>query len=287
MAQHVRVHRRRETSQQAAALQALPDRLRRQACAAPADEQRHGRITLARHLVAHGQPALQRRQRLSAQRHAAPLAALALHLHFGRRQVDPATPAALRGVAGRHVQADQFAHAQAAAVEQLDHGGVARFQPRVIAFGHVIGQLHRFVDAQRLGQRARLPGCAHVLHRVGADQAFAPEPGVEAAPAREDERNAAPAAPAGVHLRHPAAHVVVLHRRQRHTGLRGGGGELVQVFAVQRQRARRQAFLHPRVLQVALGQRGLGGVNGGWLCSHAISMIAARACPASASGSNH
>ncbi|GAB1383154.1 hypothetical protein MASR1M50_14740 [Burkholderiales bacterium] len=122
----------------------------------------------------------------------------------------------------------------------------------------MLGQLHRLVHAQRLGQRARLARGANALHRIGGDQPFAPQPGVEAAPARQDQRDAAATAATGVHARHPGPHVVRLHRRQRHTGLHGQLGQLVQVQPVQRERARGQALLHAGVRQIALDQRGVG-----------------------------
>ena len=72
-----------------------------------------------------------------------------------------------RGCAARHrVQPHQFAHAQAAAVQQFHHGRIARFQPGVGLVARVSRQLHRIVDAQRLGQRLGRLGRAHVLHRI-------------------------------------------------------------------------------------------------------------------------
>ena len=49
-----------------------------------------------------------------------------------------------------------------------------------------------------------------------------------------------------------------LHGRQRHRGLRGERGELLQVQAVQRQRAPGQTLLHARVFQITLDQRLVG-----------------------------
>jgi hypothetical protein len=87
---------------------------------------------------------------------------------------------------------------------------VARFQPGVGFFVVKAGQLHRVVDAQCLGQGLGRLGRAHVLHRVAADQSLAAEPGIETAPARQDQ-SAMPRAAAAraVHLRNPAADVGV------------------------------------------------------------------------------
>ena len=47
--------------------------------------------------------------------------------------------------AGHHIQAGELRHPQTAAIQQLHHGGIARFQPRVISLFGVFGQLHGFV----------------------------------------------------------------------------------------------------------------------------------------------
>ncbi|MNW20030.1 hypothetical protein D3C71_2202400 [compost metagenome] len=55
--------------------------------------------------------------------------------------------------AGNHIQPDQLAHAQAAAVHQLHHGGIARLYPRVTLGIGAFGKAHRIIHRQRLGQR--------------------------------------------------------------------------------------------------------------------------------------
>ena len=82
MAQHVRVHRRREPRQQAAAFQPLPDGLGREPRAVAAGEKR-GLLAISV-LLAQGQPTLQRLQRLAPDRHRAALAALAQHMGLAR-----------------------------------------------------------------------------------------------------------------------------------------------------------------------------------------------------------
>ena len=115
--------------------------------------------------------------------------------------------------------------------------------------------MHRLVHAQGFGQRLGGFWRAHILHRIGGDQPFAAQPGVKAAPARQDQRNAAAAAPGAVHLHDPAPHVGAVHLRQRHTGLQRIGLQLVQVQCVELHGALGQAFFHPHMLQVTLDQR--------------------------------
>jgi len=85
----------------------------------------------------------------------------------------------------------------------------------------------------------------------------------EAAPARENERNAAPTAPAAVHERHEAADMRRLQAQQGHIHLRGKARELFQVECVERDGARGQAFFHAHMLQVAqgFGRQRRGGVG--------------------------
>ena len=56
--------------------------------------------------------------------------------------------------------------------------------------------------------------------------------------------------------------MVVLHLGQRHTGLRGQAGKLVQIRSIQRERAWGQALEHPRMGEVAFDQRGVGRGGG-------------------------
>ena len=204
------------------------------------------------------QPPLQRHKRGPPHRHAAPLAAFAQHMGFGRVQVDPAA----RPGAGLHIQTHQLGNAQAAAIKQFGDAAVACFKVRVATgFGGLVaGQLHRLVHAQRLGQGLGGPGRAHVLRRVAAHQAFAAQPGVKAAPARQDQRNAAPAAASAVHLGHPAPQVGGVHVRQRHIGCASLSLQLLQVCRVQLHGALGQALFNAHMLQVALDQR----VRIGW-----------------------
>jgi hypothetical protein len=146
-------------------------------------------------------------------------------VRFTGLQVDPA----LGLLAGLRIEPHQLAHAQPAAIEQFDDRRVARFHPGVGLVLAEVGELHRVIHAQRLGQRLRRFRRLHVQHRVAPDQPLAPEPRVEAAPAGEDQPDAAAAAPAAMHLRHPAPHVRVLHLQQRHARLDGVFGELLQV----------------------------------------------------------
>ena len=67
-----------------------------------------------------------------------------------RLQIHPAPALALGVGIGDGVEPRQFTHAQAAAVEQLDHGGVARFQPGVGAGVVELGQAHGVVHRQGL-----------------------------------------------------------------------------------------------------------------------------------------
>ena len=113
--------------------------------------------------VAQRQPALQRLQRLAPHRHACaaccPCPARAPRRPAGRSSRAPCALACAS-------RPDQFAHAQAAAVEQFHDGRVARLQPGIGLLVAELGQLHRVVHAQRLGQRLGRLGRAHVLHRV-------------------------------------------------------------------------------------------------------------------------
>jgi hypothetical protein len=170
------VHRRRQAGQEAAAFQALPDRLGCQPRAVAPDEQ--GRVRLVSVLLTNRQPARERFERLAAHRHRAPLAAFAQHVGFARLQIDPAARLGTR----RCVQAGQFSDPQAAAVQQFNHGSVARFEPRVALRVLVTGQLDGFVHAERLGQRLGRFRCAHILHGIARHQALASQPGIEAAP---------------------------------------------------------------------------------------------------------
>ena len=167
--------------------------------------------------------------------------------------VDPAARLAARLC----IEPDQLANAQAAAVEQFGDAAVARFHEGVNAggVGFKTGQLHCFIDAQGLGQRLGHLGRAHVLHRVARHQAFTAQPGVKTAPARQDQRNAAPAASTRMHLRHPAPQMRVRHVSQCHAGLARLGLQLLQVGGVQLDGAAGKPLFHADICQVADDQR--------------------------------
>ena len=215
---------RGQSRQQAAALQALRHSAWREPCAMLPGKQRQRQTGCAGYwmgqhtgqLGAHRQPMRQCLHRGAAQRHTAAFAALALHLHLGVGQVNPAAPGAGSVCAGHHIQTRQLCDAQTAAIKQLDHRSIPGFKPRVVVGLFVVGQLHRFVHAQGFGQRLAHTRRTHIGHRVERNQAFQTQPCVKTAPARQNECNAPPAAPGVVHLRHPTAHMTALHLQQRH-----------------------------------------------------------------------
>ena len=96
-------------------------------------------------------------------------------------QVDPA----FGQWAGLHIQPHQLAHTQPAAVQQLDHGRIARLKPSAV-FALEIGKLHRIIYAHGFGQGLGCFGGAHILHRVAGDQPLAAQPDVKAAPAAQN-----------------------------------------------------------------------------------------------------
>jgi hypothetical protein len=241
MAQHVRMHRRHEAGLLAALAQQLPHRVRRHPCALGADEQRGYRM-----IAAHLEPIAQRLARLAAHRHDAALAALAEHVGLHRIEIDPAQ----RRVARLCIEPRELAHAQATAIEHFDDGAVARLGPGVGLLVVQLGEPHRVVHAQRLRQRPAGLGRVHVLHRVEADQPLVAEPAVEAAPARQHQRNAARLAPGAVQLCHPAADVGGLHAVERQTGLGRVLPQRLQVKGIELDRARREPALDAHMLQV-------------------------------------
>ena len=117
--------------------------------------------------------------------------------------------------AGAHIQACELGHTQTDAVEQLYHGGVARFQfgrgGGVLAVG---GQLHRIVHPERFRQGFGCFGRTHIGHRVAVDQALPTQPGVKTPPARQNQGNAPTCSALGVHLGHPTANMGVVHLSQ-------------------------------------------------------------------------
>ena len=175
-------------------------------------------------------------------------------------QIDPAPGLG----AGLRVQASEFGNAQPAAVEQLGQAVVADIEISAIAALPETGQLHRFVDAQRLGQGLGRLGRSHALHRVMGQGALKAQPGIKPAPARQDERDAAPAAAPTVHLGDPAAHIGRGDLLERDLGLGCELLQLEQVLGIQGLGARGQTLLHPHMAQISIDQRLRG------LCSAAL-----------------
>ena len=123
----------------------------------------------------------------------------------------------------------------------------------------MFGELHRIVHIECFGQGFGGFGGTQTGQGVAADQAFAAQPGVETAPARDDECDATRCSTAAVHLRHPASHVVGLHLFKRHTGFLRQGLQAFQVVGVQGHGALGQAFFELRMRQIAFNQSGLVG----------------------------
>ena len=158
----------------------------------------------------------------------------------------------LRGLIGPDIQPHQLAHAQAAAVKQLGHRGVTRFNPR-ICFGVLkAGQLHGVIHSQGLGQGFGCLGAAHAFHGVEGHQILLGSPAIKAAPARKNQRNAACAAACAMHLRSKTADMHGLQRQQLLVDHPRKVLQLDQIQRVKRVRAVRQALLHPHMLKVAV-----------------------------------
>ena len=125
------------------------------------------------------------RQRRAADGHAAPLAAFAEHVSARHRQGPPRR----RRRPGAVVQSDEFPDPQAAAVQRLDDGGSRAASAGSPAL--LVGQCHGVVHGQRLGQRLGRARRAHAIDRVGRNLALPAPPAVQAAPARQCQRDAA------------------------------------------------------------------------------------------------
>ena len=226
----------------------------RQTRAAPPDKQRlpiQAGTFSRKWLRTQGQPRAQRSQRRGPHGHAAAAAALALHLHLGGLQINPAAPLLQGLAAGHHVQAHQLTYAQATAIQQLNHGAIARLLPGIDRFGMEVCQAHGLVHRQRFGQRFGRAWRTHIQQRVPLQQPFAHRPGVKAAPARQNQGNAARAAPTTVHLRHQPAHVRSLQLQQLQPQRVRAGLQALQVVRVEHQGALGQALVNAQVLQVA------------------------------------
>ena len=264
MAQHVRVHRHRQPGLLAALAQLLPDGLRRQPRAI-APNQQGGRMGRLGKGGAQGQPLPRFFNSHAAKRHTAALAALAQHMGLGIVQVQPTFGLG----AGLGVQPHQFAHAQAAAVEQLHHQLVAHLSPsgivclvaplgagsccRVLKIGQLHGRIHRQGFGQRLGGFGR----THTVQRVVLQLTALHQPMVKAAPARKDERNAARTAPLAVHAGNPATQMGGLHLPQRNALLLRQHLQPLQISRIERHRARRQPLLVLHMRQIGLHPSGI------------------------------
>ena len=148
---------------------------------------------------ANSQPSLQRRQGLLSNRNASPLRTFTQDMRLASRQVYP--PFGIR--TGLNVQADQFAHAQPAAVKQFHHRRIAGLQPGVGIGGSVLRELHCIVHVQGFRQRFGRFWRSQTRQRVGLDQTLFTQPIEKTSPARKNERNTARASATGMHLRHP------------------------------------------------------------------------------------
>ena len=98
-------------------------------------------------------------------------------MRFSGGHINPAT----RVVTVLHIQPQQLANAQAAAVQQLGNAVVSGLPDRVKLLGllgHKTGQLHSFINPQCLGQRFGRFWSAHPFNRVAGNQAFTAQPGV-------------------------------------------------------------------------------------------------------------
>ncbi len=200
--------------------------------------------------------------------HGTALAALAGDVRCRILQIQPPG----RGIGSLHIQAHQFAHTQAAAIQQLDDRVVACGQ----GSGHqgvratlahwraVVGQGHRLVHRQGLGQRPRCLGRLHAFSRVGHHAPFAAPPAIKAAPGRQDDGHRSRRQPTLVQTRQPATHMVCLHTGQRHALIDASCLQPRQSVTDHGHAARRQAARHRHMLQVPR-HRGIARGSG---CVH-------------------
>lgn len=99
-------------------------------------------------------------------------------------------------------------------------------------------------------------GAAHALHRIERHQRLLGRPAEEAAPAGQDERNAARAAAPGMHPGHEAADVGGLQRQQFLAGVAGHGAQPGHVQRIELAGAVGQALLHAHMLQIGMDGGG-------------------------------
>jgi hypothetical protein len=131
-----------------------------------------------------------------AHRHGAALAALAQHMGFARLQVDPAARMALATASSPTSSPTRrpqpYSSSTMAASRASSQGSLpASWNSASCTASSTLRALGR--GLARLGR-------AHVLHRVAGHQPLAAQPGVETAPARQHQRDAAAAAPTRMHL---------------------------------------------------------------------------------------
>jgi hypothetical protein len=223
----------------------------------------------------------------AADGHAAAFAAFAQHMGFSGIEVHPAGCAG----AGVRVQAQQFGTAQAAAVEQFDHGVVACVQPGGFATGPcgggrrggalarivglVRGQGHGLVHRQGFGQGLGCLGRLDALDRVQGCQPLSAQPLVQAAPGCQGDGDAARSKALGVQTGSPAAHVVGAHGGEAQSFVVTKGAQTAEGLAIHGQGAFGQSALDAQMVEVAHQQRvwrrcrcgsGQGRVRGGSAC---------------------
>ena len=265
VAQHVRMHVGGDVRRQRMRLQAQLQYARRDARAARAEEQGGAAIGRWR---AHGQPGAQGHEGRLADGHLAHLAALARDDDFEAVHVEPAQRGVLAifRLAVMRVQTGQLGDAQAARIQQLEHGAVAQ----LLRFGAALlvrrgrdeahGVIHRQGFRQGLGP---LRG-ADAVDGIGVECRLAAEPVEEAAPRRQLAGDRARVEAAGVQLGRVAPHLIVRQRRPGRIAAQLQQG--AQVASVGVQRMRRQLALRGQLGQVGVEPLGLAARRvHGWL----------------------
>ena len=178
---------------------------------------------------------------------------------------DDARLAALAGdgdESGREIQipevdGDQLGKAQAAAVEQLQHGAVAGVDVRLQGAGE---QLRRLVRIERLGQALADLRRSHARRRIRAEFAALDEKREETADARQVARDGARRQAAGVEPSSECAHLLGTHMRRARV-VAEGRDEAAQVARVGGDGVRRRPLLYGKMPQIAAdvsGQRTWG-----------------------------
>ncbi|MNQ71982.1 hypothetical protein D3C85_866720 [compost metagenome] len=235
------------------------------AASARAQEQRGGIFGQRRgrgQLRARADPLAQGRQRFLPHGHGAALAALAQHHHFGFVQAQPAARLVIRGPLVAQVQSHQFRQAQAAGIEQFEHGLVAqRGGFRGDAGGRAVQQGLGLLHRQCLGQTARRLGRTHVRDGIAGQIGGRRPPLVETAPGGQSARQAARTAALGVQARHELSDMAVGELVQRQAGLVGEFAQEVEFPPVAVQRVGRVAAVGFQMAQPGAHRIGQGGVG--------------------------